>query len=88
MHGRSIASLRKQRGGKSGQHRAACFLTGRYQARKDRVTESATENYRLSNGVRVKTWGKSPRNVMVTLHWGKPQALKGQINRGVLPGRI
>lgn len=33
-------------------------------------------------GIRVKTWGKSPRIALVTVQWGKPQALKGQINRG------
>ena len=31
-------------GGKSGQHRAPYFLTGRYQVGDDLVTDSATEN--------------------------------------------
>ena len=33
-----------QMGGKSGQHRAPCFLTGRYKIGDDFITASAAEN--------------------------------------------
>ena len=43
-----------RKGGKSGQHRAACFLTGRHLV--IRVTESATENkLPRATGEKVKT---------------------------------
>ena len=46
-------------------------------------TESATENNRpASRGVRVKTWGKSPRLPVVTPEAGKPYGLQGQISYG------
>jgi hypothetical protein len=51
---RSIAPVQNG-GGKSGQHRASCFLTGR---RRQPATASATENKPLPivrSGVRVKT---------------------------------
>ena len=68
-------------GGKSGQHRVPYFLTGRL-SRNPGGTASATENNRpASNGVRVKTWGKSPRVVVVTRQRGKPYGLQGQICR-------
>jgi hypothetical protein len=36
-----------QMGGKSGQHRAPCFLTGRYKIGDDFITASAAENIPL-----------------------------------------
>ncbi len=44
-------------GGKSGQHRAPCFLTGRYKIGDDFITASAAENIPLAR-VRVKRWCK------------------------------
>jgi len=45
-------------------------------------TASATENNRpASGGIRVKTWGKSLRGRLVTVCWGKPYGLQGQIFR-------
>src|SRR5690606_4526422 len=71
-------------GGKSGQHRAAYFLTGRPLLLKEMGTESATEN-RLPPGTcfrgeKVKRWGKSPPVVPRGAAHGKPYALKGQID--------
>jgi len=40
---RSTAGLRKRAGGKSGQRRAPCFLTGRGAAGNSGATESAAE---------------------------------------------
>lgn len=40
----SYRSVFKTQGGKSGQHRAAYFLTGRHGVGDDSVTDSATEN--------------------------------------------
>jgi len=48
-------SLRHSRGGKSGQHRAPCFLTGS----RVKVRISVTENNRPFRRVRVKRCGKS-----------------------------
>ena len=61
----SIASVLHW-GGKSGQHSASRFLTGRHLGMKTWMTESATENipFRLV-GIRVKTWGKSSRAFQV-----------------------
>jgi hypothetical protein len=52
-------------------------------------TASATENNRLALGeIRVKTWGKSPRVMVVTSSWGKPYGLQGQIYRHPANGGI
>lgn len=51
------------RGGKSGQHRAPCYLTGRRDGPKSVVTDSVTETIPPANfglPVRVKKRGKSP----------------------------
>jgi len=55
------------RGGKSGQHRAPYFLTGRRQLGDRLPTDSATESKppRLA-GVRVKAQGKSLRPAPAT----------------------
>ncbi len=52
-------------------------------------TASATENNRpvaiYRSRIRVKMWGKSPRLRLVTTCAGKPNGLKDQIYRKVLP---
>jgi len=50
LAGRSIAFCCKAKRGKSGQHRAPYFLTGRYCNSNEAITESATENNRPPAG--------------------------------------
>ena len=51
-----LSPLSKDKGGKSGQHRALHFLTESCL----REQSNAEENNRLIHGVRVRRWGKSP----------------------------
>jgi len=81
---RSFAALQSRTiacsdtGGKSGQHKAAHYLTGRL--RGDLQTDSATENNRRACVVRVKMWCKRLQYALVTMCKGKPCVLKCQIS--------
>ena len=76
----ALFAVLPHRGGKSGQHRAPYFLTGRGLPLSRGPTASAAENNRHATGViRVKMWGKSPQCTMVTWCTGKPYGLQGQI---------
>ena len=86
--GRSIAALLLMKGrGKSGQHRASHFLTGRFPQKcgKQQVPQKITVPQKC--GIMVKTRGKSPRPAVVILQEGKPWELKDQINRSLRAAR-
>ena len=56
---RSIAVPVNRERGKSGQHRASCFLTGRWVKACSKVTENDHLVLMRLNRERVKRWGKS-----------------------------
>ena len=88
--GQTVAAGRKARGGKSGLHRAERWVTPR---RGDPRTAPQKANRPALCGVRVKRWGKSPPDAVVTRHarhtpFGARPNREGGRPDHCLPGRL